>query len=465
MTTITILAGERTIGGTHVVIEEAGARLIFDIGIAHDPAADPFAHALRRPWRGLADLIDLGMVPFVPGLFEPSAVAHVVRPPDLAPVAGPLVVAMSHSHLDHSHLLGFVRPEVPVYASPPTARIVQVLSDAGSSLGRLSRPLSTVPPGETFQVGPLRVRMLPVDHDVSGASGLIIQAPDGVIAYSGDIRLHGRHPVRSLTFAQQAREAGARLLILEGTRLSPPTEVPPAVERVEADVAPAVAAILRQYPSGLGLILLTPEHGERVEEVARAAAAVDRLFVIDLEGLAFATAALGRPLAVPHGVYLPSWTRRAQEAGESLPPSLQSALDRTPRFVAPEELRARPEAYLLRLAFERFADLLDIVVPGTGGVIISSNGPPLGQYDPAWKTLEWWAIRLSMAMAGAHSTGHAAPRDLALLAAHSGAPTVMAIHSRFPELMPIPPERILLPERGRRYELADLPAPPPLGTV
>ena len=37
MTTITVLAGERTIGGTQIVVEDGGARLLFDCGLVVRP--------------------------------------------------------------------------------------------------------------------------------------------------------------------------------------------------------------------------------------------------------------------------------------------------------------------------------------------------------------------------------------------------------------------------------------------
>src|SRR5271165_3576369 len=119
MTTITVLAGERTIGGTQIVVEERGARLLFDCGLAYDPAGDPFAQVQRRPGRVLADLLALGLAPAIPGLYAEEHLAGAR--PALPPSAGPLAVALSHSHLDHTHLAGFVDPAVPVYCAPATA--------------------------------------------------------------------------------------------------------------------------------------------------------------------------------------------------------------------------------------------------------------------------------------------------------------------------------------------------------
>ncbi|MDQ2742384.1 MAG: MBL fold metallo-hydrolase [Chloroflexota bacterium] len=452
MTTITVLAGERTIGGTQIVVEDEGARLLFDCGIAFDPAGDPFAHVRRRPGRGVADLLKLGMAPAIPGLYaqEHGEIGAGALPPS----GGPLAVALSHSHLDHTHLLGFVSGEIPVYASEPAARIARVLSDTGASLAMLQRPIQALPDPGSFTVGPMNVQLLPVDHDVGGASAMLIETSDGVIAYSGDLRLHGLHPDRSLAFARAARNANARILILEGTRLSPPPEPGTALlpDRTEAEVVPCMMAALTEVPGRLGVVLLTPENGERVEALAIAAAAAGRLLVLDLEGLAFATAALGRPIAAPHAVYLPDEDAERVTGGRPQGSPLREALEAAPRSVTAAEMAADPGAFLLRLPFDRFAELLDL--NPRGGVVMQANGTPLGRFDPSWASMEWWAARLDMRVVECGSSGHAAPQDLARLAEGSGAPVIMAIHSRYPELMPVPSERLLLPVRGYRYEVA-----------
>lgn len=462
MTTITVLAGARTIGGTQIVVEEDGARLLFDCGLAYDPAGNPFAHVRRRPWRLVADLLALRLVPAIPGLYAPEILAEVPAhaPWDVPPSGGPLAVALSHSHLDHTHLVGFVDPAVAVYASGPTTRIVPVLGAVGHSLGVTRRPLTAVAPGERFAIGPMQVRLLPVDHDVCGASGMLIETSAGIIAYSGDVRLHGPNPALTLSFAQAAREAGARLLILEGTRLRPDpepgAEAEPAPEWAEADVAPAMLRALREAPGALGVILLTPENGERVEALAQAACAAGRLLLLDPEGWALVSAALGRPPAPPLGVYISTSMARALDTEDALAPVLKEAVAAAPRLVRPAEVAADPASFLLRVTFEDFADLLELLPGERDGVLIAAGATPLGRFDPAWTHMEWWARRLGLRVVENNASGHATPPDLAAIAAQSGAPVVMAIHSRYPELLPVPPERLLLPELGRPYDLSRL---------
>lgn len=451
MTSVTLFAGERSIGGTQIVVEAQGARLLFDIGLPFNPGVGPFAGVGRRRGRELADLLQLGEAPHIPGIYGPVHTEGVTAPPGIPATDGPVAIALSHSHLDHSHVVGFVDEDVPVYASPATSRILPVLSDTGMSLGTLSRPIEAIEPGNSFGVGPMRVSLLPVDHDVAGASGMIIETPDGNIAYSGDIRLHGLHPERSLSFARAARDAEARLLILEGTRLFPPPEPgapPPSPERFEADVAPRVREIL-EATRGLAIITLTPENGERVENIARVAQTAGRLLVLTPDALAFTVAALGHSPGAPVGVYRPDREPLTDtSAASSDPPGTET------RVVTTSEIAASPESYLLRLPLEQFADLLNL--NPQGGVIMTSNGPPLGPFDPAFATMTWWAERMDMRVADASSTGHAHAHDLSTLANHSGAPTIMSIHSRYPEMLNVAPERLFLPERGRRYDLSSL---------
>jgi ribonuclease J len=465
MTTITVLAGARTIGGTQIVVEEQGARLLFDCGIAYDPAGNPFAQVQRRRGRVLSDLLTLGLAPFIPGLYAPEflpgpAAGMLAALPS---TGGPLAVALSHSHLDHTHLVGFVDPAVPIHASEATARIVPVLADLGYSLGPLrDRPIQSLAPDELLAIGPLRVRLLPVDHDVCGARGMLIETAEGVIAYSGDLRLHGPHPDQTHAFAQAARAAGARVLIIEGTRLRPPVEVAPESvpqeerrERSEAEVAPAVAEALLQAPDQLGVILLTPENGERVETLARAMTAIGRTLVLDPDALAFAAAALGRSIAEQFAVYLPGPLAAARARGEGLPASIEAAIAAAPRLLTTQEIAANPDQFLLRLNFGDFADLIDLL-PRPGGLLFLANGTPLGPFDPAWPQMEWWARRHGTRIVDVASTGHARPEDLTAIALESGAPTVMVIHSAYPELFAAPDARILLPEQGKRYELGGL---------
>ncbi len=464
MTTVSVLAGARTIGGTQIVVEDQGARLLFDCGLVYDPEGDPFAEVRRRPGRVLSDLLTLGLAPQVSGLYDPRWLAGL--PPTMFSERsvhdGPLAVALSHSHLDHTYLAGFIDPAVPVHCSSPTARIVETLGTLGNSVAPSGRSFTSHAAGDWFSVGSIRAQFLAVDHDVAGARGLLIETSDGVIAYSGDLRLHGSHPELSHSFAHAAKAAGARLLILEGTRLFPPApaqsdhEVVPTDRLREADVSFLAAEALAGAPGMLGIILLTPENGERVESLAQVAHGLGRLLVLDPEGVALTIAALGRPLAAPYAVYVPTTLAAGLDGDidDRTTALLRAATAGAPAQLSAADIAADPGRFLVRLNWPDFADLLDM--SPAGGVVLHANGLPLGPFDPAWRQLEWWVRRLELRLVQVGSSGHAMPADLTAIAVETGAPVVMAIHSLHPELLDTGGARLLLPEAGKPYELAEL---------
>src|SRR5262249_8394872 len=128
--------------------------------------------------------------------------------------------------------------------------------------------------GDVVTAGPMRVECVPVDHDVPGASGYLVHTSDGTLAYTGDIRFHGRHPERSLEFTERA--AGCAVLVTEATTLSFPSDGTPV--RTEDDVVASFADHLATA-SGLVLLSLYPRDVERVVEFTEAAHAAGRAIV------------------------------------------------------------------------------------------------------------------------------------------------------------------------------------------
>lgn len=453
MATLTLLAGTRTIGGTLAIVEDGDARLLFDCGLSYNPSTDLFTHVLPRRSAALAHVLRLGMAPTIPHfLHTPTA------PPSLLPpLDGPRAVALSHAHEDHAHIVGGVPATVPVYATQPTASILRVRDDLGGTVCPIERPITAIDPQESLAVGRLRVRFVPVDHDAGGACGLLIETSDGVIAYSGDLRLHGLHPEWSLGFAQAARAAGARLLLIEGTNLWPPAQMLPSDpdqpmhDLSEAEIGPHAVAALGAARGDLAVVLLTPENGERVETFARAAAATGRLFAIDAAGLALANAALGRPLQAPYAVYL-----HTQSTLATLPNSVRAAVAEAPQVVTAHDIAHQRGSFLLRLPFNSFADLLDLVPTQGGGLLIHSNGLPLGSFDPAWDVMLRWVQHLRLRLVGLRSTGHCTPDALTRIATESGAPVVMPIHSYHPALFNAGGAHRILPVEGERYHIGAL---------
>jgi len=169
MTTLRFFGGVGSIGSSKVEVAEAGWRALFDLGPLI-PGRDGLLRppVRSRPGSGLRDQIRVGEAPAIPFLYRPEALAGL----DVEGGAdGRSALFISHCHIDHMGLIGWVDPAVPIYASPETIAMVDALEVAGLGLDGGRPTLRPMAEGEVVQVGPLRVRRYPVDHDVADRKG------------------------------------------------------------------------------------------------------------------------------------------------------------------------------------------------------------------------------------------------------------------------------------------------------
>lgn len=137
MATIEFWGGVGVIGGSKILIQQDGHRVLLDIGLDIPSGGDLFRLPVRRrPGRELADRLRLGGAPALPGLFAPEAL-EAGSP--LAEPAGETAVFVSHPHIDHVGLAGFVRPEVPVHAHTDAVDVLTALAATGQGLTHGSR--------------------------------------------------------------------------------------------------------------------------------------------------------------------------------------------------------------------------------------------------------------------------------------------------------------------------------------
>ncbi|MBC3842504.1 hypothetical protein GXW82_26870 [Streptacidiphilus sp. 4-A2] len=124
---------------------------------------------------------------------------------------------MSHPHIDHVGLAGFLREDVAVHAHTDAVDLLEALSATGQGLTHGDPVWRRLADGQRTQVGPMEVECVLVDHDVPGASGYLVRTSAGTLAFTGDIRFHGHHPERAWDFVDRA--AGCEVLATEGTTL------------------------------------------------------------------------------------------------------------------------------------------------------------------------------------------------------------------------------------------------------
>nr|WP_254176598.1 MBL fold metallo-hydrolase [Clostridium baratii] len=135
-------------------------------------------------------------------------------------------VFLSHVHLDHSKIVNYLNPNVPLYTLEGTKSLLNTLNINDDFLfplyekkdGNNTREIIGVKENEVISVGKIKVKVMPVDHDAYGACGLLIETPDLVISYTGDIRLHGYRKDATLNFCKESEKCD--VLLIEGVSVS-----------------------------------------------------------------------------------------------------------------------------------------------------------------------------------------------------------------------------------------------------
>lgn len=448
--TISFWGGLGTIGGTRVAVAAGGSRVIFDFGLAYAPGETYYDNRLApRPGAVLREYLALGCAPPLPHLYRPELAAGTGLPP--GPATGPAdtAVFISHLHLDHHALTDLVAPGVPVYMHTDSTRMLAALRALGEATPGLPRDVQPLAWDEPVDVGPLRVTALPVDHDIPGASGFLVETPAGAVVYTGDLRLHGAHPHQVHRFMARARALQPRLLLIEGTRLG---EAPRPGALTEPDL-PARAAERLQACPALALVVLYARNTARVTALKTAARAAGRTLALEAAAAAL-YARCGGDLQGA-AVYLPAPAQGALAAGTA-PAWLtrlaaQAAAAGAP-LVDAAAVAGAQDQFLLHLSYPHLNELTDLRAR-PGSVCLHCNGEPLGRFAPGWGVYERWLQRFGVAHVPLGCSGHAAPADLKRIAA-GVAPQVLApVHSLRPELLALPGTPRLLAEYGATYRL------------
>ncbi|PSR22506.1 MAG: hypothetical protein C7B45_06715 [Sulfobacillus acidophilus] len=416
MAEISFWGGVGVIGSSKILIEQDGWRILLDCGLDFSPGAGLFrSHVAPRPGHILQDRLRIGGAPWLPHLYRPEAVAGLDLP---GGSDGQTAVFVTHAHIDHIGLTGWVDPGVPIYCSIDTKRVMEALTAAGDGVEGGEPALIGLADGESVTFGPFRVTRYPVDHDVIGASGYAVETQDGVVGFTGDIRLHGRHPEKSLAFAQAIH--GARAFVIEGTTLSFGFK---SAQSTEVAVDEQFTRILATTP-GLVLMSLYPRNVERVESFLAIARSAGRTILWPPKMAAFFT-----HLGIPD---VAVWD--------------ESRLD---------AVRSHPEHYVVQMAVAEIPVLLDLPV-GPGAVFVHANGEPLGVFDPDYEVLQDWLKFTHTPWWGIGTSGHASPDDLNRLVETVAPDILFPLHSQEPDRLIPPPGTVRwLPQRGgRRFALS-----------
>ncbi|NPV72866.1 MAG: exonuclease [Pelotomaculum sp.] len=422
---LTVYDGASCIGGSKIILNDGGAALLLDFGINFKSEGAFFDEFLQpRSTFGFSDLLALGLLPPLKGLYRPDleypGIWDRYSGPPLFREVEVQGVLLSHAHFDHCGHFTYLHQDIPVYASLTGAAVCKALQDtAGGEICYITpRELKdgliratnyrqvpyeqkiyhafnceSVPPGmasfwrqcdsarglnckplkacgNETSVADLPVRFWPVDHSIPGAGAYALKTSAGWVVYTGDLRLHGKQGALTRQFINEAASLRPAVLVCEGTH--PEVKRPVTENEVAANSFEAV-----KKEKGLVVADFGPRNIERLLSFLEIAGGTDRLLVLTskdvylLEALR-AAGETGVPDPCADGrIALYVRPRAVRQKWED---SLLARFgERAPeRLVDAVRVRAAPGGYILCFSYYDFHAFLDIEPQG-GTYIYSSS--------------------------------------------------------------------------------------------
>lgn len=459
MATVTAYGGVEEIGGNRILLQ-SDVRLFLDFGTSFK-SLGRFFHEYMKPRtvRGLSDYFRMGVAPDLPGTYRADLLQQMGRPPE---PRAPDAVVLSHPHLDHAGLFPLLRPDIPLVMAPEARAVLQAVQDTVGS-GQLGdylefnpkfalkpskrgpprllhadrRDLEAVPrPVETrdrAEFGRTKVVNWAVDHSVPGARGVIVECPDASIAYTGDLRLHGRNGARTQTFFSKA--AGVDLLVTEGTNVRAPDEGPSDADGYEQAASKfipesEVARVLAEEIGRAGpycFVNYPSRDLDRLLSFHEAARRAGRRLLLTTKQAHMISLLRqeGAPVPGPQdpnlGVYLaykdhgilaqPELARRERELLAKDYEWYEQPFLEAPNAFDAAAVRRDPSAFLVYIDYYNLTQLVDLDPP-EGTYIMSKTEPfsPEMEFDD--QRLQNWLDHFRLRKVRAHASGHCPPEAL-----------------------------------------------------
>lgn len=444
----------REIGGGKTVLRYDGTTVLLDFGMDFLAGSDHFNDRLKpAPCLEVRDYLHFGNLPPLEGLYPPTQRRFLEQEFGTALEPGDVSgILLSHGHIDHVGFLPLVDISVPLYCSAQTLEVLRYFDETGQfNLHMDQRPVTVLEPGRSVRIGNCEVVPVLTDHDILGAMGFIVRCGDRSVVYTGDYRLHGRHPERVRAFfdlVRQEKQHATTLLLTEGTRLGSGSVDQPTESEVQDGVMRAVAAA-----PGLVLTDYYVLDTERLKGFLRVAEKTGRTMVLQPQHMLMARrfapfdAELER-LLMNVQAYL---ARRG--SGKYLAPDYRLfEQEYLVTALRAADIAEDPAQYMLQLDFVDLSELIEIN-PAAHTAFIHSGGEPLGPYDPNYAVLMRWVRDFGMDFYHIATPGHANELDIREMIQRADPDVLVPMHSRAPEALDGFVANTVSLRRGVTYEL------------
>ena len=451
MVALTLYGGAGEIGGNKILLEHGGHRMFLDFGEQFGLLDDFFVDFLKpRDRFGLRDYFHFDLIPKIEGLYSEDSLADT----DLE-YTEPLFdgIVLSHMHFDHAWHVKYVDPKIPVYLGHTADLIRSSWEMTGATVDFGERDYRTFRTGTKLKIGCFEVEPIHVDHSVPGAYGFLVHTPEGCVAYTGDLRLHGPRADMTRDFVARAAAEKPIALLCEGTRV---TDGDPREDLSEKGVEQKAVKLLGDHKK-LAIVSFYPKDIDRMRTFTEVARHTNRKFVVSAKvaHLLEALKADGN-ITVPDPMSDPNMLVYVR-SGMSKPYAYEKhyidLLGVDDQVVDSSYVSKHQDGLIFHTDFTQLAELIDIS-PSRGSLFIRSMSEPFEEDDIQEPVLQNWISWFGLDYHHAHASGHASMAEVFQMVREIAPRCVIPVHTEHPELFRRCSSSVVLPVARRQFSLA-----------
>jgi ribonuclease J len=488
MTSVDFFGGVDEIGGNKVLVKGDDGSLFLDFGMSFSISNKFFSEFLQpRQANGLMDFMELGLLPDIKGIYREDYLRHCgLTCQDEPSVDGVLI---SHAHMDHSAYIHHLREDIPIYLTEQSNLILKTIEEtAGSNPfsdmlnlkrkfhltlkkkipkegpehkrlegkeAKIKRDIRIIEPYKEFHLTDnIKVKSLPVDHSLPGATAYLVETDDDALVYTGDLRFHGRRQELTGKFVNESKKFNPTTIITEGTRIDKYTNV------TEESIERTATKIVSQT-RGLVIVSYPIRDLDRFLTFYNVAKNTDRTIAVSLKQAYMLNLFNGNgyPKIDELAIYLPrsGWGMIGDEyltcvEGNWLPSSelhpyhterdynksWQKEFLKLDNVINYKNLQDDPEDYIFGCDFFELKELIDIK-PEKGIYIYSKTEPFNEEMEIDFQQVENWInyFNLQLITDGMHGSGHANGVELLDMLREISPEKVYPIHTEKKEMFSV----------------------------
>ena len=422
-----------------------------------------------RSSNGIGDFLELNLIPDIKGIYREDLLKHQGRKPEKPEVQG---VLLSHAHADHANYISFLHEDIPIYCGKTCKYILEAVKEQtqrnleNEVLDYKKRPVfkknyrdppverifNTFRTGDKIKIDDLEIEPCHVDHSLPGSYGFIIHTSEGPIIYTGDLRTHGRHSHLTDDFIEKSKEEKPIAMITEGTR------VDSGKTNESEDKVYNKSKKNLEGNKNLSVVDFNFKDVDRFTTFYDIAKALNRKLVISFK----------------HACYLERYHKdkklKAPDSRDEniliLKPKRLTGtyLDEDytdyyikkrlnyPNIKTAEEIRKKPEDYIIILNFWYLNTLIDL--KPKGGMYIHSLSEPFNEeMEISYDRMVNWIMHFDMNFIQSHCSGHINGADLMSLIKEINPKELYPIHTEKPQLFKKLNTKTIMIKEGKNYNI------------